>query len=279
MVQAGDRRLHLLCVGAPKTGTHSVAGLFARSFRSEHEPHVERLIDIATGYLQGDDEDRVIELLSARDAALDLEVESSNPLGILTPLLVRAFPAARFVITVREPVAWLGSEVNSHLLTGPESAYRVDGDWGGSEPWPGPARAERWRQLRFGQEGPSPIDISRRLVAMGLFPVEGYLTYWTRHYRACLAAIAVGRALVVLTHRLTTDVPALARFAGVDPRSLDRAASHRFAAPARSPLVSELDCGDVVQAVERICGPMWRAYQELAHVPDGELPRRGPGIR
>jgi len=258
-----DRRIHLLCVGAPKTGTHSVADLFARGFRSEHEPDVERLIEAATAYLRGGSEDRLVAFLRARDAALNLEVESSNPLGPLTPVLLRVFPGARFVITIREPLDWLRSEVNSHLLTVPESPFWVAGGQGTHEPWPGPARAEAWRRLRFGYDGDSPIAVSRRLVELGLFPVEGYLTYWSRHYRACMAAITAGRALVISTHRLTANAASLARFAGVDAELLDYVASHSFAAPARAPLLSELGSAEVGEAVERICGPLWRDYQEL----------------
>jgi hypothetical protein len=263
VARAADRRIHLLCVGAPKTGTHSVAGLFARSFRSEHEPDVEQLIEAAVRYLQGGGEDQIVEFLRARDRALNLEVESSNPLGVLVPLLVGAFPGARFVITIREPLDWLRSEINSHLLTGPESAYWVAAGQGAPDPWPGPARAELWRRLRFGHESDSQLDVSRHLVRLGLFPVEGYLTYWACHYRACLAAIAVGRALVVSTRRLTAGAASLARFAGVDPQLLDYSASHSFAAPARAPLLSELDSAGVLEAAERICGPIRRAYQQI----------------
>jgi hypothetical protein len=224
---------------------------------------VEQVIDAAVRHLQGGSEDRIVDFLRARDRALNLEVESSNPLGVLVPLLVRAFPGARFVITIREPLDWLRSEINSHLMTVPESAYWVASGRGARDPWPGPARAELWRQLRFGHEGDSSLDASRRLVESGLFPVEGYLTYWARHYRTCMAAIAVGRALVMSTHRLTADAASLAGFAGIDPQLLDYSASHSFAAPARTPFLSELDSAGVAEAAERICGPIWRAYQQI----------------
>jgi hypothetical protein len=270
------RRIHLLCVGAPKTGTHSVAQLFARNFRSEHEPDVERLIDAAVRYLRGGGEDEIVAFLKARDAAMNLEVESSNPLGPLTPVLLRAFPEARFVITIREPLDWLRSEVNSHVMTVPDSPYQVDRGQGSGEPWPGPARAQPWRQLRFGCDDGSPIEASRRLLELGLFSVEGYLGYWTRHYRACMAAVAAGRALVVATHRLTAGAASLATFAGVDPRSLDYTASHSFAAPARSAFLSELDSPQVAEAAERICGALWRTYQRIEITSSGSVARARP---
>ena len=33
-----NRKLHVYCVGAPKTGTHSLAAMFAHYYRSDHEP-------------------------------------------------------------------------------------------------------------------------------------------------------------------------------------------------------------------------------------------------
>ena len=41
----GARLARLYCVGAPKSGTHSIAELFAPPVRSLHEPEAERTID------------------------------------------------------------------------------------------------------------------------------------------------------------------------------------------------------------------------------------------
>src|SRR6185503_9193435 len=49
---AGGRRLDVSCCGLSKTGTHSMAGVFA-NYRSAHHPDAHTRLRLAIGYLRG----------------------------------------------------------------------------------------------------------------------------------------------------------------------------------------------------------------------------------
>ena len=102
----------LFCVGDEKTGTHSVAGLF-RGYRAEHEPEAHDLRPLVEARLRGETVDDDIEAYVAdKERRLHLEVDSSFLNGEIIDLLVRRYPDARYVLTLREPRSWLDSKLN-----------------------------------------------------------------------------------------------------------------------------------------------------------------------
>src|SRR5580765_6221795 len=73
-----SRRFDICCCGLSKTGTHSMAGLFA-NYRSAHHPDADVRLRLTIGYLQGQlDAARAQRTLRRRDWLLRLELESSS---------------------------------------------------------------------------------------------------------------------------------------------------------------------------------------------------------
>lgn len=110
------RKTHVYCIGAAKTGTTSIAQIYNKVYRTAHEPEVEQTTGCVMDYLSGRlSETECAKRLMARDKRLNLEMESSHPLGYFTPLLVSSFPDAKFLVTIRDPRSWIKSRINFHL--------------------------------------------------------------------------------------------------------------------------------------------------------------------
>jgi len=100
------------CVGTSKSGTHSIAGIFASHYRAAHEPEVQSSIELV---LATQETAATRETLLDRDRRLSLDLEASNLLAFIAADLVAAFPAARFVMTIRDCYAWLDSCLNHQM--------------------------------------------------------------------------------------------------------------------------------------------------------------------
>ncbi len=110
------RRIHAYCVGAPKSGTVSVYGMFASHFRSAHEAARPEVVDMMIERFEGRPATQAdIDRLQKRDRSLRLEMDSFCMLAMFSEELATAFPTARFLLTFREPRQWLNSIMNQHL--------------------------------------------------------------------------------------------------------------------------------------------------------------------
>ena len=108
------RSTHAYCIGLPKSGTHSIARML--DCRSAHEPETHTLLNLFADHkkskISREDQRRV---LRSRDTWLWLELESNWLLGLVLEALVAEFPQAKYILTVREPIAWLESEINQEI--------------------------------------------------------------------------------------------------------------------------------------------------------------------
>jgi hypothetical protein len=70
------RRIHAYGVGVGKTGTNSIHGPFARSFRSAHEPEAGDLVHMLESFDQGEiNVEQKSKYLARRDRRLNLEID------------------------------------------------------------------------------------------------------------------------------------------------------------------------------------------------------------
>lgn len=205
------RRLQLYGIGSAKTGTHSLAAMFARDFRSAHEARADVVVAM-TGRLQrGGMAPAVFDAwLRDRDRRLGLEVDVSSLNGPLAPRLARLFPEAKFVLTLREPVGWLDSMLNQQLVSGVPAF---------------------WEQARLQAFGPLPQRWPPReawLAEHRLHPLSTLLRYWSRRNLALIDGLPAERLLVLRTRELDTRAAELAAFAGVRVEQLDLSRTHEF---------------------------------------------------
>jgi|GEM_PF-2066346 hypothetical protein len=239
---SSDRRCHIIGVGIAKSGTRSLAGLFSR-YHSAHEFDAVGTIQRATKNMTVDDE----SWLRDRDERAGfLECDSSQLHHWHLAALVHTFPTARFVLTIRDPRAWLDSLFNHRLARGMSPVW-----------WP-------IEELRF---GPPCADISgpeRLLAEMGRPSLAGALSFWAEHHQRVLDVVPPARLLVVRVERLGDEVQRIARFAGVAAETLTPEIAHQNTARARFHLLDRLPAAHLESSLHKYCGALWQRLTTLA---------------
>lgn len=246
------RRIHAYCVGTPKSGTHSMEGLFRRHYRADHEPESQETIELIFSIVNGTI--TPVELnnyIRQRDRRLWLELDSSHLNYFLIDMLVQLFPQAKFVLTIRDCYSWSDSFIN-HQLSRPAT-----------ELW------RRLRDLRFGSELYTHMPGEAALAEHGLYTLDGYLSYWAQHNHKVLTAVPPERLLVVRTHEIRRNVAKIASFLNVPVSAMDANRSHSFKAKEKYGLLAKVDPALLAEKVDLHCGPlMARFFPEIRDVTE-----------
>lgn len=218
------RRLRLYGVGGAKTGTHSLAAMFAAHYRSAHEPRAAQVVAMQGRQLRGElDRAGLDDWLLARDRHLGLEVDVSCLNHWFAADLARLFPDARFVLTLREPFGWLDSLYSQALS---------------------PSGEPFWREARRQAFGPIPARYPREeawLADRGLHPIGACVAYWSRRNLAMLDGLPAGRLFVLRTRELRERAGELAEFCRIPVATLSVEHSHEFKGSGRVRLSEVLD--------------------------------------
>jgi Sulfotransferase domain len=239
---SSDRRCHIIGVGIAKSGTRSLAGLFSR-FHSTHEFDAVGTIQRAVSGVHLDD----ASWLHERDARAGfLECDSSQLHHWHLAEMVSTFPTARFVLTIRDPRAWLDSLFNHRLARGMSPVW-----------WP-------IEEKRFGPrctdiEGPEQL-----LAEMGRPSLAGALAFWAEHHLRALEVVPPARLLVVRVERLGDEVKRIAKFAGVAADTLTPEIAHQNTARARFHLLDRLPAAHLESTLQECCGALWQRLTTLA---------------
>lgn len=211
------QRGQLICVGTAKSGTHSIEAIFKETLRSAHEPDSEMIIRLIRERTKGKVVDSAVKkYLLNRDRRLRLEIDSSQLNFFILDDLLKLFPNARFLLTIRNPYAWLDSFINHQL---------------------GRNRAtEAWQQLRDYRFRPDKYIHPNEEIALkerGLYSLDGYLSYWAMHNATVLRNVPPNRLLVVRTNEIGKRITDICEFANIAAGSADRDQSHSFLANKR----------------------------------------------
>ncbi len=216
----GDARFRAFGVGCAKTGTNSLAQMFARDYRAAHEPAKHALLELILKRPQTKDADFSAAVRGLLDP-LDLEMNASQINGYIVATLVTLYPGAKFVLTVREPASWVRSFANHQLTRG------------------GLARGSLWarfRNLRFlGEDMPD---------GNALYTLDQYLRFWLSHNLNVVGVVPRERLLVVRTERLNEEIPRLAAFLGVGKDTLTSARANECAYRADAAPFEERELAD-----------------------------------
>ena len=232
-----ERRFHAFSIGTERSGTHSIAAVFAKHYRSDHEPDYPWLIRWLASA-----EDRptfeATRYLEKRDRRLWLEIESCWLHILQVEQLARTFPDAKFVITIRNCYSWLDSLIN-HLL-----AHDIGPHW------------RRAHQLNYQPERFAYETGEEVMEQAGLYPIRAYLSAWGRHYQRALSALPEAKRLVIRTTEIRNSAEALSRFLGVPTSTIDGARGHQDPNPRKRNLLEEVDRALLEDIVEEHCAPL-----------------------
>jgi hypothetical protein len=199
------RRFRVYNVGMAKTGTRSVAGIFAR-YRSLHEllfmETVQAVADRERGVMSEDD---FREFIHWRDGLTRLDVDSSSYNCYYIDVLVREFADAKFIFVIRDCFSWLDSMLNMVLFIGPSmDTWLVE-------------YVRRFLGTGFRPDlAEYPATLRERLPGM----VDAGLRYWSKTNQFVLDALPEGRSLILRAPELSHSLPRLAAFVGVPSETL-----------------------------------------------------------
>jgi hypothetical protein len=200
-----QRRFRIYNVGIAKTGTQSVAGIFA-NYRSLHEYLFADTVEAVERRANGQMSDAEFrEFIRWRDGVARLDVDSSSYNAFYVDVLADEFADAKFIFVIRDCWSWLDSMLNMVLAGG-----LLMPDW----------MAEHCRTILGAAYAPSlgqdEAELQRRLPRL----VRDGLEYWARANRFVLEALPLERSIVLRTSELSNSLPALADFVGVEVSTL-----------------------------------------------------------
>lgn len=236
-------RVKAFCVGQAKAGTASLVGLLATNYRVAHEPEREEMLDMILRESRHDISARAFRsYLLERDARLDLEYDVAWANQFIIGHLQAVFPAAKYIILIRDSYTWLQS-VTGHLISRdvPSDVLTFLRWW---------FKPEQYPYSRY----------ERSLEEHGLFSIAAYLHAWNRHVNICNQSISADQRLIIRTHELALSHQPLADFLGIPVDSLDVDNGHQNRSTWPNRIESLVDPAYIDEMVQSICGDNMSGY-------------------
>lgn len=233
----------MMCVGTAKSGTHSIAALFDDPVRSAHEATADGFLDRILRYLEGRlPPQELTSYLHRRNTLLRLDVDSSQLNFFVLDILLREFETARFLLTIRDAYSWLNSFIDDSLRR------TTSGDW------------IRLREARFRSAAFTHPAEERELEQLGLYTLDGYLSYWRMHNEKVLGLVPASRLLVVRTDQIAERSFEIADFAGLSRSSVRPEKAHAFRNPHKFHVLKKLNRDYLESKVASHCKPLMDLY-------------------
>jgi hypothetical protein len=249
------RRGRLYCVSIGKSGTHSIANMFSRTVRSAHEVQAVPLMEKILAWRETRISEREFgEWLHRRDRELALEVDSSTLNFEILDILLREFPDARFVLTIRDCYSWCDSFMN-HAVRNRQSVDPL------------------WHQMgRFRGNRAQHAPEEQLLKENGFLSLDSYFSYWTKHNQTVLDKVPAQRLLVVRTDQIQERAFEIADFAGLPRRSIRMDRAHEYRNLEKQEILRQIDRDFLEALVEKHCRPlMKRFFPEIESLDDARL--------
>ena len=235
--RAIHRQMRVFCIGTPKSGTTSIARIFAEGYRWDHEPDVRTNCRVLNRhYKDRISDEEYLRFLRRRDRQFWLDVESNCFLGYRPDLLLEAFPEARFILPIRDPRSWLHSMLNAHVQFPPE---------------PGTGFRD-FHEVFFPDDGVPHRPDEAPLAERGLYPIRRYLDYWLRHNRTILETIPAKQLLLLRTESISESLDSIASFLGVPEDTLGVKTTHANRTKGAESLLDLLDARTVEAETDRV---------------------------
>ncbi|MDP2247618.1 MAG: sulfotransferase [Nitrosomonadales bacterium] len=249
------RKCRLYCVGAAKTGTHSIDTMFDDTVKSQHEADddevIQKILEISSGDIS---QSELLTYIRQRDKRLCLDVDSSQLNFFLLDQLLHEFPDARFLLTIRDCYSWLNSFIDDSLRRQP------------SENW------IKLREHRFRSDLFSHPPEEKVLKEEDLYTLDGYLSYWTDHNNKVLDTVPADRLLIVKTTDISKRAHEIADFAGLPRETVQVQHTHAFKNPEKFNVLRDIPQAYLETKVRQHCTPlMTRFFPEIKSMQDAGI--------
>ena len=239
------RKFQAFCLGLPRTGTASIAGMFRKRYRAEHEPEniytTEKIIDYIKGYIN---ERQMISFIKKRDKCLWLEVESSHFLYFFIDILLNEFEDAKFIFMIRDCYSWLNSYID-HQLGRPLSL-----------------KTGFWKKLRdiYFNNNFKYSEEEQILSKHGLYTIDGYLSRWKRYNEEILSLVPKDRLMIIRTFEIDRNIENIEKFLDIPANSLNRSKLHLNKRTKGFDLLSKIDKKFLKKKFDFYCKDLMKTY-------------------
>ncbi len=152
----------------------------------------------------------MILLTKQRDRRLNLEMDASHLNVHILEILVKEYPQAKFILTIRDCYSWLDSSINHRLARPGFSEKRM---------W-----IKQLSALRFGADRYKYTPEEKVLVDNGLYTLDSYFSWWNTHNTKVLTTVPHERLLIIKTRELTQNIPQIEQFLGITSGTLPTSA-------------------------------------------------------
>lgn len=188
------RQITAFAVGLPRSGGRILHNMFA-AYRTQFEPLADQFIDVI---MSGDDGYTDRFLRNKDQLKLDMEISHFNT--HVLDKLVKLFPDAKFILTVRDCFGWICNAIDyCRNSTGND---RLFCDW-----------LFATRDMVFPEE-------ELPLAEDNYYPIAGYLSAWERYNNLVLDSVPKDRLLVCKMFNMNEKRSAIAKFLGIDENTL-----------------------------------------------------------
>ena len=189
---------HAYCIGLPRSGTHTLAHILGNECRTIHEPLKKKTIHFIINRMPYASHKEINKWLLLRDKVLGIDIEATHFLHYFAGNLSEIFPEAKFILTIRNPIEWLESELNVNYSAS-KSVY-----WRALEEY-------RYNLPSLAYEA---IDESWQ---PSTNRIESYLTYRKNHIEKTIESVPENRLLILNTKDLNTSHNSIYKFLGLSP--------------------------------------------------------------
>lgn len=237
--KAQPKHHNILCIGMPKSGTTSIANLFSNGYRYEHEgerfKHVHK---ISSHHLKTISDSQYQKYLLGRAHRLWLDIESNCFLGYRPDIVYRAFPDAKYILTIREPYSWLNSIFDNNINFPVTKGYTE----------------KLWHEFFFKPTHYKFPDEELILKESNLYPIDAYLNYWVNANKSAIDSIPSSQLLILNTNQISNKLTSIANFVGIKKDSLNKNRTRMNITEKKHNIIDLLDQRYVKNKIEKICG-------------------------
>jgi len=248
------KRLKLYGIGTPKSGTHSIREIFRNHFRTLHEPGREELLKSLMGFQKGNISRRELKkFVELQETKYWVEVNSSCYNYFILDELLDINPGAKYILTIRNPYAWMNSWYNHQLYGFPK------------EVMPFFNQVFKADQYEYSAE-------EEPLKKRNLPPISNLLIYWKSHNNGVIEKVPKKNLLIIKTRQISERFYDIIRFSGFDPTEITPRTTHSFILPKKINPLKKVDKHFIKLRVDQYCGDLIQTYFPEIEKPEDGLP-------
>ncbi len=239
------KRLNVLCVGTPKSGTTSIANLFSKGYRYEHEGERYEHVKCIFSHFSGDiSDDKYQQHLEQRAKRLWLDIESNCFLGYRIDLVYKAAPDAKYILTIREPYSWLKSIFDNNINFPINKGF--------TEKW--------WHNFFFKPDQYTYSGKESVLKEFKLYPIDAYLNYWVDANKSVIDTIPDSQLLILYTDQISDDLNKISSFLQIKENSINKKRTRMNVTDKKHHVMKKLDQQYVRERIDAICNKFITSY-------------------